>query len=88
MIEYIRLQQQAQQVQQIGKARSASQNATATYKSRDATTGQRILEAADGGLVLTEWLARTVPTDSVLPLVSPSNTIGRSGYASQREGSP
>lgn len=75
-IDLIRSQQINQQVQAISLVRANQQ--LATYKGRDAVTGDRILKTADGGEIRARYLSTNEP--SGLYSVKPG-AIGVPGYA-------
>jgi hypothetical protein len=78
-LNQIRYQQQYQQLQQFIKPGAGT---VVTYATRDPITGARIVEAADGGRQIAQYLSNSAP-DDVLAL-SQSSTIGLAGYISQK----
>jgi hypothetical protein len=79
MINQIRYQQQYQQLQSLAKTGTGN---VAIYGTRDATTGQRSIQTADGGVATAQYLSNSTP-NQVLAL-SQSSTIGLTGYISQK----
>jgi hypothetical protein len=75
----IRYQQQHQQFSQLIKPGVST---VVTYGARDPVNGMRIVEAADGGRQIAQYLSNSTPND-VLAL-SQSSTIGLTGYISQK----
>lgn len=78
MLSQIRYQQQYQQL----RDRASGASNVATYSIRDATTGQRSIQTADGGVANAQYLSNSTP-NQVLAL-SQSSTIGLAGYISQK----
>lgn len=78
MISQIRYEQQYQQLQ----SRPTGASTVATYGTRDAITGQRSIQTADGGIANAQYLSNSTP-NQVLAL-SQSSTIGLAGYISQK----
>ena len=80
-----------QQYQQLQNRPITGAGNIATYDTRDATTGQRIVTAADGSQYYAQYLSNSQPV-GVLGLTSQSTTtlggcacaIGLPGYASQK----
>jgi hypothetical protein len=79
MISQIRYQQQYQQLQD--RINPGAGN-VAIYGTRDAITGQRSIQTADGGIANAQYLSNSTP-NQVLALSQPS-TIGLAGYISQK----
>jgi hypothetical protein len=79
MMSQIRYQQQYLQINSRVKLGAGT---VATYLARDPITGQRLIQAADGGLQTAQYISNSVP-NSVLA-VSRSSTIGLPGYISQK----
>jgi hypothetical protein len=79
MLNQIRYQQQYQQFQSRS---SFGVGTVATYGTRDAITGQRSIQTADGGIANAQYLSNSTP-NQVLALSQPS-TIGLAGYISQK----
>jgi hypothetical protein len=78
MLNQIRYQQQYQQLQD----RLSGAGTVASYGTRNATTGQRSIQTADGGVATAQYLSNSTP-NTVLALSQPS-TIGLAGYISQK----
>jgi hypothetical protein len=78
VLNQIRCQQQYQQFQD----RPSGISNVAIYSTRDATTGQRSIQTADGGVQTAQYLSNSTP-GGVLAISQPS-TIGLVGYASQK----
>ena len=79
MLAQIRYQQQYQQLQSQSKIGAGT---VVSYGTRDATTGQRSIQTADGGVRTAYYLSNSTPND-VLAL-SQSSSIGLAGYISQK----
>jgi hypothetical protein len=79
MLNQIRYQQQYQQLQSQHKAGASN---VATYGTRDAITGQRSIQTADGGQQVAQYLSNSAPGGVMA--ISQSSTIGLAGYISQK----
>jgi hypothetical protein len=79
LFNQIRYQQQSQQIQASVKPGVGN---IATYVGRDAATGLRQVEAADGGVIVDRYLSNSTP-GGVMPIAQPG-TIGLTGYISQK----
>jgi hypothetical protein len=79
MLNQIRYQQQFQQLQERIEHGVGT---VAIYGTRDAVTGHRQIETADGGVQVAQYLSNSEP-ENVLALWQFS-TIGLSGYISQK----
>jgi hypothetical protein len=79
LFNQIRYQQQSQQIQASIKLGAGN---IATYLGRDAITGLRQIQAADGGVIVGRYLSNSVP-GGVMP-ISQSSTIGLTGYINQK----
>jgi hypothetical protein len=77
-LSQIRYQQQYQQIQ---SSLSPGVGNVASYDTRDATTGRRIVKTADGGEYLTQYLSNAEPGS--IALFRPG-TVGLSGYINQK----
>jgi hypothetical protein len=76
MINQIRIQQSYQQALAINQIRANQQ--IATYQSRDAISGDRILQSADGGMVRATYLSTNEPS-GILSIRA--TAFGVPGYA-------
>jgi hypothetical protein len=76
MIHQIRTQQSHQQALVINQVRANQQ--IATYQSRDAISGDRILESADGGTIRASYLSTNEPS-GILSIRA--TAFGVPGYA-------
>jgi hypothetical protein len=84
-VQAIRLRQQKSQVTVVSGRISAAAAAVpvAKYVGRDPKTGQRIMQAPDGGKARISWIAPSKP--KALPeLVAFETHLGRPGYAGQK----
>ncbi len=75
----IRYQQQYQQVQAATNSQLSTLN---SYSARDPVTGLRVLETADGGVQMAQYLSNAVP-NGVLALAR-NSTIGLAGSVSAK----
>jgi hypothetical protein len=66
MIDQIRNEQLYRQINAVGRL---SNTQVAIYQGRDATTGLRLLESADGGTIMAKYLRTTTP--ETVPLYIP-----------------
>ncbi|MGL4617884.1 MAG: hypothetical protein ACRCZS_02320 [Chroococcidiopsis sp.] len=78
-LNIIRYQQQYRQLQTM---RQPGVGTVVTYGTRDAITGQRIVQSADGGQQLVNYLSNSAP-GAVLATFNDA-PIGLAGYASQK----
>lgn len=79
MLNQLRYQQQYQQLQ----ARFYPGAGTVvSYGTRDAITGQRSIQTADGGVQTAQYLSNSIPNQVIA--LSQSSTIGLAGYISQK----
>ena len=79
MLSQIRYLQQFQQLQT--RLQSGAGNVVA-YGTRDATTGQRSIQTADGGVRTAYYLSNSTP--NVVLALSQASSIGLAGYISQK----
>lgn len=82
-IYQIRAQQEATQIRSIRQRRDLPVNTIATMVERDPVTGDRIMEAPDGGELRQRWISNSDPNE-IPPVAIASSTIGLPGFASQR----
>lgn len=80
MLQFIRAQQQAIQVSEVRKL-SGTPTAV-TYVGRDPVSGDRLLSAADGGIVKAKYLSYTEPVAS--PLLVNSGKLTQPTYMVSR----
>jgi hypothetical protein len=81
MISIDQIRYSQQRLQNLA-LRSLSQAPIATYKNRDATTGQRRLELADGSIAYANYLSDSEP--GAVPQYLPGANIGTPGFISNR----
>jgi hypothetical protein len=77
MLSQIRYQQQYQQLQAMPKPGAGS---VVSYGTRDPVTGLRIVQTADGGQQMAQYLSNTAPSGVLA--VARNSTIGLTGYVS------
>lgn len=71
-----------QQLQQVGSSIKPGVGNIVSYGARDAVTGLRSIEQADGGKAIGRYLGNSAP-GGVMPIAQ-SSTIGLAGYISQK----